>query len=157
MGTRATPTRHSNALKYLWLMRPRTKERRTQNRQIPPMPSGTSFKTRRMRNFNNPPTADASVAIADAGAAAAAGECKVNFVAWLNLSWQLCGWEGKREREREKGSNDWELWVVAARDEPYSWAWYIRLISHIDTGPKTNSNPAQHSPSRQAALKQIAY
>lgn len=57
------------------------KERRTQNRQIPPMPSGTSFKTRRMRNFNNPPTADAYVAIADTAASAAAGECKVNFVA----------------------------------------------------------------------------
>lgn len=61
------------------------KERRAQNRQIPAMPAATSFKTRRMRNFNNPPTADAPAAIADAdadaNAAAASGECKVNFVA----------------------------------------------------------------------------
>lgn len=62
------------------------KERRAQNRQIPAMPAATSFKTRRMRNFNNPPAADAPAAIADAdanaaAAAAASGECKVNFVA----------------------------------------------------------------------------
>lgn len=61
------------------------KERRAQNRQIPAMPAATSFKTRRMRNFNNPPAADAPAAIADANAnaaaAAASGECKVNFVA----------------------------------------------------------------------------
>lgn len=81
--------------------------------------SGTSFKTRRMRNFNNPPTADAAVAVA---IAVATGECKVNFVAWLNLSWQLCGKaeEGKGGKERERKLETIESW-----DEPYSSAWYI--------------------------------
>lgn len=86
------------------------------------------------------------------------------WILWLDSIWTdscvvervvegVSGWEGGGEIEGgktiESCGRQWDV--------PYSVAWYIRLISHIDNGPKrqTKANPAQAG--RQAALKQIAY